>query len=151
MFGFKKKNYLKRTDFINSTVDDKIWTKTMTIPEIKSVLERLENELSKYEYKIDKNFIMNRRRKILKEYIDERLQKVNNINELASESLFNFFEFIEDEYPGNLLSTSKELAKPVRELETMDQAYRNKGIVCAQEKDVILEMIKTIKNLIEKG
>ena len=33
----------------------------------------------------------------------------------------------------------------------MDKAYREKGIICIQEKDVILEMIKTIENYIDKG
>ena len=77
MFGFKKKNYLKRTDFINSVDSNKIWSKSMTIPEIKSLLEHLEVELSKYEFDEDTNFIMNNRRKGLKREIEERLQKNN--------------------------------------------------------------------------
>ena len=39
MFVFKKKNYLKRTDFISSVDSNKIWSKSMTIPEIKMLLE----------------------------------------------------------------------------------------------------------------
>ena len=59
MFGFKKKNYLKRTDFINSVDSNKIWSKTMTPSEIKELLGKLETEISKYEFDTDKNFIMN--------------------------------------------------------------------------------------------
>ena len=38
---FKKKNYLKRTDFINSVDSNKIWSKSMTLDEIKELLEHL--------------------------------------------------------------------------------------------------------------
>jgi hypothetical protein len=48
MFGFKKKNYLKSTDFINLVDSNKIWSKSMTISEIKILLEHLEVELLRY-------------------------------------------------------------------------------------------------------
>ena len=150
MFGFKKKNYLKRTDFINSVDSNKIWAKSMTLSEIKLLLEHLETELSKYEFDIDKNFIMNSRRKTLKGMIEERLQKTeDNINELISESLFNFWEFVGDEYPGNIISDVRELGITIKEFDTMDKAYREKGIICSQEKDAILEMIHEIKRTID--
>src|SRR5574344_1678690 len=97
MFGFKKKNYLKRTDFINSVDSNKIWSKTMTPSEIKELLGKLETEISKYEFDTDKNFIMNNRRKCLKRMIEERLQEnEGNANELIADSLFNFWEFVGD-------------------------------------------------------
>lgn len=152
MFGFKKKNYLKRTDFINSVDSNKIWSKTMTPSEIKELLEHLENELSKYEFDVDKNFIMNSRRKTLKSMIEERLQKKEmNTNELVSESLFNFWEFVGDEYPGDMISTARELGISIKEFDAIDKAYREKGIICIQEKDTILEIIKIIKEYIGKG
>ena len=152
MFGFKKKNYLKRTDFINSVDSNKIWSKTMTPFEIKELLEHLENELSKYEFDVDKNFIMNSRRKTLKSMIEERLQKKEmNTNELVSESLFNFWEFVGDEYQGDMISTARELGISIKEFDAIDKAYREKGIICIQEKDTILEIIKIIKEYIGKG
>lgn len=152
MFGFKKKNYLRRTDFINSVDSNKIWSKTMTISETKEVLEKLEIEISQHEFDEDKNFMMNSRRKTLKDMIEERLQKnEGDINELVSESLFNFWEFVGDEYPGNPMETRTELGLSIQEFDTMDKAYREKGIICAQEKDIILEAIKTIENYIDKG
>ena len=146
MFGFKKKNYLKRTDFINSVDSNKIWSKSMTLSEIKLLLEHLENELSKYYYDKDKNFIMNNRRKGLKRMIEKRLQKKDgNINELVAESVFNFWEFVGDEYPGNIISDVKELGISIKEFDAMDKAYREKGVICEQEKDAILEMIQFIR------
>lgn len=56
----------------------------MSLDEIKYLLEYLENEISKYEFDIDKNFIMNSRRKGLKEMIEARLQKTDvNVTEFV--------------------------------------------------------------------
>lgn len=146
---FKKKNYLKRTELINSVDDNKIWSKTKTLEEVKELLEYLKNEISKHEFDIDKNFIMNSRRKTLKTMIEERLSKNDrDINELVSESLFNFWEFISDEYPGDIISNCRELGLSVKEFDIMDNAYRKKGIICVQERDIILEIIQTIRNYI---
>ncbi|MGM9877899.1 MAG: hypothetical protein ACI33S_04535 [Bacilli bacterium] len=152
MFGFKKKNYLKRIDFINSVDSNKIWLKNMSIYEIKELLKKLEFEISKHEFDTDKNFIMNNRRKNLKRIIEERIQKnEGNVNELVSESLFNLWEFVGDEYPGNIISDLQELGISIKEFDDMDNEYREKGIICIQEKDVILEMIKTIENYIDES
>ena len=151
MFGFKKKNYLKRTDFINSVDSNKIWSKSMSLDEIKYLLEYLKNEISKYEFVVDKNFIMNSRRKGLKGMLEERLQKNDgDITKLVSESLFNFWEYVGDEYPGDILSDCRELGITVKEFDSMDKAYREKGIICVQEKDTILEMIQAIENYISE-
>lgn len=144
-----KKKYLKRYDLINLADSNKIWAKTMSVSEIKDLLNKLEIEIAKYDFEKDNNFIMNSRRKYLKEMLEVRLQeKDGNINELINESLFNFWEFINDEYPGNMVLCSKELGIPFKDFEEMDKMYREKGIICLQEKDLILEMIKTIKNYI---
>lgn len=150
---FKKKNYLKRTDFINSVDSNKIWSKSMTLDEIKELLEHLKNEISKYEFDIDKNFIMNSRRKVLKSNIEERLLKnEGNRNDLVLESVFNFWEIVGDEYFGDFISISRDLGLSVQKLTRMDNEYRKKGIICVQERDIILEIIDSIINYInERG
>ena len=149
---FKKKNYLKRTEFINSLDVNKIGSKSMTISETKELLKYLENKISKYEFNSDKTFIMNSRRKVLKSAIEERLLQNNrDINELVSESLFNFFEFVGDEYPGDIISDCRELGISIKEFDAMDNEYRKKGIICIQERDVILEIIQIIKNYINEN
>ena len=149
----KKKNYLKRTDFINFVDSNKIWSKSMTLDEIKELLEFLKNEISKYEFDIDKNFIMNSRRKVLKSNIEERLLKnEGNRNDLVLESIFNFWEIVGDEYFGDFISISRDLGLSVQELTRMDNEYRKKGIICVQERDIILEIIDSIINYInERG
>ena len=148
---FKKKKYLKRTNFISLVDSNKIRSKSMTIPEIKCLLEKLKIEISKCEFDTDKNFIMNSRRKTLKRMIEERLQKNDGtINEFVSESLFNFWEFITDEYPGNIMSDCTELGISIKEYDTMDKSYREKGIICIQEREIILEIINLIINSINE-
>lgn len=149
MFGFKKMNYLKRTDLINSVDSNKVWSKSITIPEAKLLLDHLEAEISKHDFDKDQNFMMNSRRKSLKSMIEERLQKSDgNPDELVCDSLFNFFEYIGDEYPGSYITNSRELGISKEEFDKVDKEYRDKGIICVEEKDTILEMIKLIKDYI---
>lgn len=86
--------------------------------------------MSNYNFEIDENFIMNFRRKVLKNKIVDRLNKSEMVLEDVLESLFNFWKFIQDEYSGDLIIISKELNKSVQELVDMDEKCRNKGIIC---------------------
>ena len=120
----------------------------MSIQEIKDLLQIFENEISNCIYEIDENFIMNSRRKILRDNIMDRLNKSEIVLEDILESLFNFWEFIQDEYSGDLIIISKELNKPVQELVNRDEKYRSKGIICEQEKQEIIEIINKLENVI---
>ena len=85
----------------------------MSIQEIKSLLQFLENEILNYIFEIDENFIMNSRRKVLKDNSIDRLNKSEVVLGDVLESLFNFWEFTQDEYSGDLIIISKELNKSV--------------------------------------
>ena len=151
MFNFKnKKKFLNRKEFVNLVDSDEIWSKKMTLDKTKEMIEYLEKEMSKYYFEIDNNFIMNNRRKGLKSMIEERLlSKDDDINDVVSESLFNFWEFVNDEYAGNLSITSMELGLPLNEVIKRDNEYRIKGIICTQEKDIILEIMELLKKYID--
>lgn len=144
----EKNKYLYRNYFLGKVDSEKIWSKSMSIQEIKNSLQIFENEISKCIYEIDENFIMNSRRKELKDNIMNRLNKSEIVLEDVLESLFNFWEFIQDEYSGDLIIISKKLNKPVQELVNMDEKYRSKGIICEQEKQVIMEIINKLENVI---
>jgi ADP-ribosylglycohydrolase len=144
----KKKKYLYRNEFINLADSDKIWSKTMTLLEIKGLLQLLESSFSKYDFEIDKNFIMNSRRKGLEESIVNRLSKSEIKRDDILESLFNFWEFVQDEYFGDFILISKELGLTIQELTIMDENYRNKGIISEQEKQIILEIIALLRKTI---
>ena len=143
-----RKKYLYRNLFLERLDSKKIWSKSMSIQEIKDLLQFLENEISNCIFEIDENFIMNSRRKVLKDNIMDRLNKSEIVLEDVLESLFNFWEFIQDEYSGDLIIISKELNKSVQELVVMDEKYRSKGIICEQEKQVIMEIINILKKAI---
>lgn len=146
---FNKKKYLKRSEFINFGDSDKIWSKKMTITDINNLLIYLEKQINMYDFEFDKNFIMNSRRKGLKSMIDERIVNSNgNANDNILESLFNFWEFINDEYFGDYISISKELGISVQDLTKMDDEYRKKGIICSQEKEMIIYIIRKLKDYI---
>lgn len=146
MFGFNKK-YLTRKKLINTVDNNKIWKKTLTLQEIKEILNKLESELSRYYYETDENFIINSRRKVLKEMIETRFQN-NDVYKFEKilDSLFNFWEYINDEYSTITLIDRKELGISLEEFYEKDKKYREKGIICTQEKDEILQMIQIIKN-----
>lgn len=152
MWLFKKKkvfNLLKRADFINLVSSDRIWMKELSIDEIKSTLNVLASSLSNYEFMEDKYFIMNPRRKVLKSMIVSRIGKAQpNDLETIRECMFNFWEYVGDEYFGNYQTASYETGISVDELTKMDDQYRNKGIISLQEKDEILEMINIMLNYI---
>lgn len=146
---FKKINYLKRAELIDSVDSKKIWAKSLTLVETNELLDYLKSKINEYEFDFDKNFIMNSRRKGLKSLIEERLLKEDmDIKRRVSESLFNFWEFISDEYPGNIASDCKELGISIKKFDAMDNEYRKKGIICIQERDIILDIIQTIKKYI---
>lgn len=144
----EKNKYLYRNHLLGKVDSKKIWSKSMSIQEIKDLLQFLENEISNYIFEIDENFVMNSRRKVLKDNIMDKLNKSEIVLEDVLESLFNFWEFIQDEYSGDLIIISKELNKSVQELVDMDEKYRGKGIICEQEKQVIMEIINILKKAI---
>lgn len=145
----KSKNYLKREDFMNSFDQDKIWSKSMTMEEVIKVLNFMEKELSKYSYDNDKDFVMDGRRYGLMLDIKDRLAN-DNSNENVLESLFNFLEFVNNEYCSPTLDSQERLHLSGPEIQDMWLQYANKGIICLEEKNAILEMIQTIKKSINK-
>ena len=113
-------NYLKREDFINSVDKKKIWDKSLNLYQVKELLDFLEKEMSKYNYISDKNFLMDGRRNGLKTSIEERtLNGDENINENVLESLFNLWEFVNNEYYVASLEAQQRLHLKREEMENM--------------------------------
>lgn len=140
---------LQRKNFINNVNSNDIWDKKLDLKQTLDLLNTLENELNKYDYEIDNNFIMEGRRAGLKQDIEDRLLKnESNTKEIVSESLFNLWEFVGDEYTGSVITAAQELGLTPLEVDTMCSEYRNKGIICKQEKDIIIELINKIKEYI---
>lgn len=150
MFSEKnKKNYLNRNVLIHSFDSEKIWSKSLNIADILDLLNQLIDKISSYDFELDNNFIMNERRNNLKNSIFERISNTNNQYEyIIKESLFNLWEFINDEYDGDLMSISKKLNIPLKDVISMCDKYRLKNIISLQEKDIIVDIINEIKKYI---
>lgn len=143
---------LNRKKFIDLVDSNKIWSKCLNVEEIFELLKRLEKEISKHKFENDSNFIMNPRRISLKNMIYENFETSNEeMEEKVKEALFNFWEFVNDEYDGNLSMIVAELNLSLDELTSMCKKYRESNIICLQEKDEILGMIQKIKDYICKG
>ena len=85
-------------------------------------------------------------------YAQTIVESLESTFSVVSESVFNFWEIIGDEYFGDFISISRDLGLSVQELTRMDNEYRKKGIICVQERDIILEIIDSIINYInERG
>ena len=127
MFGMKlkPKKLLKRKDFINSVDSKKIWSKSLNVEDVLNLLNNLKQEISKYDFDRDNNVIMTGRRKGLRDMIFERLNGSNNqYEENIKDSLFNLWEFVSDEYDGDLIFVSKELNLTLNDTINMCEKYR---------------------------
>lgn len=144
---FKKK--LKRKTFLNLVDGNKIWNKSLSSKETLVLLDNLKERLNYFKFKKDNNFIMNDRRCLLKEMITDRFNTSKNYEENIKESLFNLWEFASDEYNGSLFTASEKLDISVQKLEEMCKKYKDKNIICLQEKEIILEIINEITSYIE--
>ena len=147
-----KKKFLNRNVLIHSVDSKKIWLKSLSVDDILDLLNKLIDEISKYDFELDENFVMNGRRNGLKNLIFERISNANNkYEETIKESLFNLWEFIGDEYDGNLMEISKQLKLPLKQVVDMCEKYRLKNIISLQEKDIIIDIINEIKKYINKN
>ena len=147
-----KKKFLNRNVLIHSVDSKKIWLKSLSVDDILDLLNKLIDEISKYDFELDENFVMNGRRNGLKNLIFERISKANNqYEEILKESLFNLWEFIGDEYDGNLMEISKQLKLPLKKVIDMCEKYRLKNIICLQEKNIIIDIINEMKKYIKEN
>lgn len=144
LFNMKKK--LKREELLNSIDAKKFWNKSASTTEIKEMLNTLKDTINKHKYKTDKCFFKDSRREVLKDMI---LKRETN-EESIKESLFNFMEYINCEYCGNSPRLAQELKIHQSKLMDIWDKYKEKGIICLEEKEDILEMINHIKNEISK-
>ena len=110
------------------------------------MLNILKDTINKHKYKTDKCFFKDSRREVLKDMI---LKRETN-EESIKESLFNFMEYINCEYCGNSPRLAQELKIHQSKLMDIWDKYKEKGIICLEEKEDILEMINHIKNEISK-
>lgn len=141
------KKQLKREILVNSVNNDKIWSKELTIKEIRELLDNLKNIISKYKYKKDKNFFIDGRREIMLNYVQQK----DETEEEIKGALFNFWEFVNNEYCGSTHKLAQELNVSNNKLHNMWDKYNKRGIICLQEKEEILKMINILEDKISQN
>ena len=137
MFRFKLRRRKLRIIFLEYGMEI-IRYKGSSIPykKIRKLLNKLEVCLRRHKYKSDINFSSRGRRTFLKGEIVDYL-KVGKYKEALSD----FQEYIIDEsYNYNSL-TDFDSIEEARKNQEYNQIYANKGIVCKEDKDNILEII----------
>ena len=146
MFFKKKKKYLKREELIGFADSDKIWRKQLSMKEAYDLVVMINEKLEEYDYEEDENFIMDGRRLGLMNNIVSRIANNNDgSEEVVLESLFNLWEFVNNEYDGSFVEAAQTYHKTNAELSAMSNTYRQKGIICLQEKQYINVMLDVIR------
>lgn len=145
---------LKRKILIDEVND--FWEKYKSIAEnkkkrkfINDYLVKLEKILNKYECEYDNRFVTyGRRNFLMKEFL-------SNLNEKKDNSNFNYLEVAFGDLYDYIMCDTWITASSVPDNESVeniikeDNAYREDGIVCKQEKEILLDMISELKNVIK--
>lgn len=112
--------------------------------EYTSFLDGLDEIISKYEYELDKRFVTYGRRDFLRQEFSDYL----NERTYCGRGKYNdAFVDLTDYYSGNSCISITAVPKELnfREIDNADAEYRKDEIVCKQEADIILDMIKEFK------
>ena len=137
MFRFKLRRRKLRVVFLEYSMEIMRYNGSdIPYKKIRKLLNKLEVLLRRHKYKVDFKFYSKGRRNFLKGEIVDYL-KVGKYKE----ALGDFQEYINDQsynYQCNNDFDSLEEAKKAQEF---NQEYANKGIICKEDKDNLLEII----------
>lgn len=112
------------------------------------LLNKLEEEINKHLYESDYRFTTYGRRDfIFQEFLDILNDKVNTgpINKFAS-AFVNLEEYIHGwNHIGGISDIPKTEKRTIHEIDKQEFEYYKSGIVCDEEKNVLLKMINEFK------
>lgn len=112
------------------------------------LLNDLENEMLKHEYEFDNRFVTYCRRDFLRKEFTDYLEG----NTFSGRGKFNdaYVDLSEYFYGNTWISLGTVPEKlDFRNVIRQDDEYKNSGIICEQEKDILLDMIKEFKHHIK--
>ena len=142
--GKRNMKYLKRDVFINC-VPNIIWKKDLTKKEIIEALNKYKDELNSHNFEQDNDFIMDHRRTHMIERINTLTQEEEKEALYGADNmLWSFWEFISEEYHGTLNKEAQKRGISVKDAENIWNKYKEKGIICLQEKEYIEDIIEKI-------
>lgn len=115
-------------------------------------LNKLEEEINKHSYKKDNRFITYGRRDFLRREFTERLNyavQSNDTNKYIN-ALVDLEEYIYTQNYISITSIPNNETKDFRKLDKINTEYYNSGIICKEEKDIIIGMIQEFKQQLKE-
>lgn len=113
-------------------------------------LKRLRDEINKYKYSVSFNFITIGRRDFLREGLTKKLKFDFDDQKIKfQESLGNIESYIYGEDSFHWLH-HEYTKKKFEHLLKINAKYRDKGIICLQEKNILLDMINEMEGYINE-
>ena len=144
------KNKLNRQKLID--IDKNWWNnhqmKDMNLNEYLTLLNHLENEILKHEYEFDNRFVTYCRRDFLRKEFTYYLEE----NTFSGIGKFNdaYVDLCEYFYGDTWISGGSVPENlDAENVIIQDYEYKNSGIICQQEKEILLDMIKEFKHHIK--
>jgi len=107
-------------------------------------LNNLSEVLLKYEFEEDKRFVTYCRRDFLKKELETSLE-----SEDYNQAFYDIIDYVKAD-----TWISPSFVPPecnFQEIVDMDTEYKNSGIICKQEQEILLQMITDFKDLVEKN
>ena len=131
-------------------IDDKLQKIEINNVQILEALNEMSNIIDSHEFESDNKFYVFSRRKSLIEQFENNIHNVDNTRHII-DAYFNLSDMIKcDDYTNSFISMSdkNEILKMGLNSEQVEsdlKEYKDSGIVCLEEKDIISSMIEKIK------
>jgi len=118
---------------------------------IRDLLLSLEQCLNKSELKRDDRFFTYCRRDFLRQEFTDKLNKKNIKlnNDYLLDAYFNLYDYIVNDTWISMGSIPNDIS--AQDVIKKDDEYKNSGIICFQEKEILLDMIHELREAIDKS
>ncbi|MBE6156134.1 MAG: hypothetical protein E7161_00095 [Firmicutes bacterium] len=112
---------------------------------ISNLLLNIEKKLNNKSFKIDERFFTYCRRDFLRKEFTDKLNKQNiqMNNDYLIDAYFNLYDYVSNDTWISLSSIPNGIS--AQEVIEKDNDYKKSGVICLQEKEILLEMIQELK------
>lgn len=113
------------------------------------LLLNLEQVLNKYNLKEDDRFFTYCRREHLRKEFTDKLNKkhIETNSDYLTDAYYNLYDYIVNDTWISLASIPEGVS--AKEVLKKDEEYKKSGIICSQEKQILLEMIQELKEAVK--
>ncbi len=133
---------LTRKEILSLEDEASIWHMSLSDNDVLDLLNDFKTKLNDYAFNTDSDFVMNDRRVVLSENIDRFIETKES--GYLQHALRAIWEFISDDYGNSFKYIVAQTGDSFEMLKNADDRYRSRGIVCLEEKNIILELVQKI-------